>query len=156
MARKVSVHKFVDLAEIQYFLDGGIIGGSITSGAYLVGKTLIFTSPVNVTVTFVAATPGPGIDRDPYILLLTDIKAQIEAVIPTVRVAQVGGRIVLVEVDPVSGVALAAAGTAKGMLGYDASGTVVGRIVSAPGGEAPTIFNSYSMSDNMHVIYLEE
>ena len=110
------IQKFRTIEEVMTFLNGGIVGGKVSQaqGAPsnnapglngLIGTSMTFILPTAVTVTFV-----PGTNSDPYTLLLKDIKAQIEAVIPAVVVnANQDGRLVIVEAAPSLGVAVAAA-----------------------------------------------
>ena len=141
------LYKFKQICDVTNFLNGAIVGGCIkgkaaftsanvgTGIANLVGKTLIFTSPASVTVTFAVSNTGsgsavpPGTNPDPYTLLFKDIKAQIQAVVTGVLVLlDDDQRLVLIESTPSSGVALADNGTANGILGFDSAQAIVGKV----------------------------
>jgi len=168
------VRKFTEVFELETFLNGGLILGqiggaagspaSLLNGIYgLVGKTLKFTSPSGVTVTFAAssgtggsADPAKAVDArnpDPSVLVLADIKAQIEAAIATVRVSSYKGRLVLIEVTPTSGIALDKTGTANALLGVDAAVNTVGKIYAPPPSATPPCWTWHSIDgSNSHTI----
>jgi hypothetical protein len=171
------IYKFSDITQAQYFLNGAIFGGNVVPGSGsaaqgfggnpnnvgvgisgLVGKTLIFTSPAAGTVTFTASSVSGN--PDPNSLQPSDIKAQIEAVATGVRVSFWGGRLVIQEVTPTSGVAITSAGTANGILGFDTNQASTGKIYAPPGvsggAVAPCWTWAYSTNDNGHVVYTLE
>lgn len=152
------IRKFTDINEAQIFLNGGIIGADVRKGiAGLVGKVLTFTTPAGA-VTFAAAS-GPPTDRDPYTLLLTDIKAQVEAAIATVQVTSLGGRLVFLEATPASGVALSGNNEpAKALLGFDGNSVVAGKFYHPTGiSGGPNYYTwAYSVNESTHVIYTWE
>jgi len=168
------LYKFRRIEEVTAFLNGGIVGGSVnraqgggTPGGLgagindLVGKTLIFTAPSAVTVTFAmaASASGSGTNPDPYTLLFKDIKGQIEAAIPTVLVVlDPEQRLVLLEKTPASGVAVSAAGTANTQLGFDADMATVGKFYKPTGiSTTPPCWTwAYTGNDNMHNIFTWE
>jgi len=151
---QTKIYKFSDMIEAQYFLNGGIIGVDVSQGIYgLVGQALTFSSPAVFTVNFVAAVPNPA-GRDPYKLLLVDIKAQIEAANPDISVQSIGGRIVLIEKLPSLGVAFD--GTvqfSKTVLGLD-NGVTVGKVYHPAGisGGPPNYTWVYSVNEGTHVV----
>lgn len=171
---QTKIYKFSDIVEAQHFLNGGVLGarvvpinGSSPAGnagspnnlglgiAGLVGKTLKFAAPSAVTVTFTAsvATNNP----DPTTLVLSDLKAQIEAAIATVKVFSIGGRIALIEVTPTGGIAIDKTGTASALLGFDTAVNTVGKVFAPPPSATPPAWTwTYSTNDNTHVIYTLE
>lgn len=108
---KNKINKFKDIIGMNLFLNGGIEGGKDGNQGFpeLVGKTVTFTSPVAATVAFVKST-NPNLS-DQYTLLFADVKAQIEAGAAGVTAQMHDGRLVLVEVTPTSGVAIAGSST---------------------------------------------
>jgi len=122
-----SIHKFRDVAEVQLYLNGGLLGVDVNKGvAGLIGTTLSFTSPAVGACLFVAGTAPDGK------LLFGDIKTQIEAAVASVKVYQVGGQIALVHsAIPITlPVALAAAPSdAKKLLGFAQNTATAGRII---------------------------
>lgn len=150
--------KFREVEEVDLFLNGGLIGAADilggTEGNYgiygLVGKTLKFTQPSSVTVTFVAST-DPN-NPDPLRLTYKDIKARIETAIAAVSVQQYMRKLVLIEVTPANGVTIDKTGTANALLGFDKNHNTVGTKYGPIGGSAPCLQGMYSTNDNMHVI----
>jgi hypothetical protein len=149
-----SVHKFRDLAEMQNYLNGGLLGADVGSGVVgLVGTTLTFTSPSG-SVTFVeGALPD-------HRLMFNDIKQQIEAAVNGVRVYQIGGHIALVHSsDPVSvPIALdSAPSDAKRLLGFPYDSAATGRIIGAPGStSAPRLVWWNTTNDGSHAVMIWE
>ena len=151
------VYKFQDINEVQFFLNGGLLGGDVKGGVYgLVGKRLTFSSP-SFHVDFTAVTPAPT-TRDPYTLLFPDIKAQVEAANASILVSQLGGRIVFIEKTPTNGVALASNDeAAKALLGFDKNSPSVGKVYSPPGVTATQNWVwVYSVNESTHVVYTWE
>lgn len=159
------VRKFTEIIEVETFLNGGLIFGdleksSVGAGASqlaagidgLVGKTLKFTSPSAVTVTFTASAHA-----NPSVLLAKDIIAQIEAAIATVKVTTFGRRLVLVEVTPSSGVAVAGDGTANALLGIGVA-ALAGKVYAAPPSAVAPCWTwaTVDPSNGQHVIYTFE
>lgn len=152
------IYKFKDINEAEYFLNGAVFGSEAPNkadgapGWDVVGKTLIFTSPAVVTVTFTAGS-GPG-GR----LLLKDLKTQIEAVATTVLVTSLNSRLILIEKTPTSGVGINKTGTANSVLGFDSQNNTVGKYYTPPGVTAGTQqwVWSYSNNENYHVVYTWE
>ena len=151
------VYKFRSINDLNQFMNGGITGGDVSKGVSgLVGNKLKFTSPSAQEVTFVA-TSDPN---NPYLLHLADIKAQIEAVIPAVRVFSMDGRIAFIEVAPTSGVALGAASSldCRTVLGFDQGHNTVGKVFAPPSGTfaAPCWTWADSTGENFHILYTWE
>lgn len=156
-----NIYKFPTIDMLKSFLNGAVFGnggtntiggsggGSVAPGLQvgwsgLVGKTLILAAPGPAgTVTFVASNTGsgsgvaPGKNPDPNTLLLKDIKAQVEAAIPTVRVSMSSGKLQLVEVTPANGVTVSHTGTANSILGFDSNVNSVGKLYT-PAEVTPT------------------
>lgn len=151
----IKIYKLNELFEVQHFLNGGIIGGELKSGVEgLVGLTLTFSHP-SFACTFVTAS------RENDKLLLTDIKAQVEAAsTASVIVLSFGGRIAFIETSPSSGVILS--GTteqAKALLGFDYNNATTGRVYDSPLSAVPTppyLIQSYSVNETTHVLYTYE
>jgi hypothetical protein len=147
------IHKFTSLAALELFLNGAIIGADVTRGIMgLVGEKLTFTQPAG-TVTFVRGA-GP----EPDVLLLKDLKAQIEGALPALLVTSLDGRLALVEKTPASGVALAAAAqAAKALLGFDAAGPAQGKVHRPLGvaGPPPFVTRAYAAA-SVHVVHTWE
>lgn len=143
------VHKFRDVAEMELFLHGGIIGGQI--GRYgivgLVGKTITFTTP-NFSHTFVTA------GREDDALLLTDIADQLyTASTQALMVYSYHNRLVFVQKTPTTGVALGNdPQPAKTLLGLKSGLAVAGKVYAAPGGAAPAFVTAYSTNDGAHTV----
>lgn len=151
------IYKFSDINEAQAFLNGGIFGRDVSKGVVgLVGLTLTFTSP-SFAVTFTAATPTPT-DRDPYTLLLKDIKAQVEAANNSILVTSIGGKLVFIEKTPTSGTALSNNNEpAKALLGFDQAAATVGKFYKPPETSGdPNYVWAYSVNESTHVIYTWE
>ncbi len=147
----LKLYKFRELREAEIFLQGGIIGTDVSKGIIgLVGLTLTLTAPV-VAHTFVTA------NRANNALLLKDIKAQLEAAQPLLRVTQIGGRIVLIEVTPTNGVQVPATSqAAKPLLGWDQNEAFSGKVYSEPGGVTPALASIGMSADNMIVVCTKE
>jgi hypothetical protein len=180
------VRKFLRLDDLQFFLNGAIVGGTFNKSQGggspaplgiglngLVGLTLVFTSPVSATVTFgltnitygghygsadPASTP-PGTNPDPYTLIFKDLKMQIEAAVTGVVVlTDADQHIVIVESTPASGVALSHTGTANAILGFSTTVDETGLVYKpASVSPAPPCWVwAYSGNDNMHNVYTWE
>jgi hypothetical protein len=163
------IRKFSTIDQLQVFLNGGVTSGNRCNqvgppsnqgpGIWgLVGTTLTFAAPGPTgTVTFVAST---GSNPNPQVLLFKDIKAQIEAAIPTLRVTMSDGFLVIQEVTPAEGVTVSSAGTANAILGFDTENNTVGKfypfVAAAAPPAAPYWTWAYSTNDNVHVIYTYE
>lgn len=127
------VHTFATPNEVEFFLNGGVVGGKSVVGIGgkvlgLHGTTLVFNSPAG-TVTFSDAT-GAG-------LTYQQVKAAIEAVHATVTVSFDHGRIRLV--DSGGAVSLDKTGTANTIFGFSTGSDTVGVAYAAPGGAAPAL-----------------
>lgn len=145
------MNKFRDIVEAEIFLRGGLIGTDVSKGVVgLVGKTISFTSPVG-DVTFVTA------NRENDMLLLTDIKSQIEAVLTSgMRVLSVGGRIAFVHPSGTTAIALAATDQqAKSLLGFDQNSATSGKVYGVVPGTPPAYLSAYS-ADGAHVVVTNE
>lgn len=160
--------KFRELDEITFFLNGAVLGAdlsgngqAIASGgggtrdiASLAGKTFKTKAPGPVgTVTFVAGTDPGGR------LLPKEIKSQIEAAIATIKVYFLSGRIVIQEATPSAGTVIDKTGTANTILGFDTAADSPGKVYGSPYVSPPVVpyFGwSYSVNDNMHVVYTFE
>ncbi|WP_394831717.1 hypothetical protein LVJ94_34910 [Pendulispora rubella] len=145
------IYKFSDIFEAQSFLNGAIFGGNIANGVFgLVGQVLTFIRPA-FAVTF---TPARG--PEPERLRFADIKEQIESKSDAISVHQVGGRLFFLEKTPTDGVALSANDeVAKGLLGFDRAGSVVGRFYkpsTIAGGAPPCYEWGYSVNETTHVL----
>ena len=92
------------------------------------GKTLEFTAPSAVTVTFVAKSPA-----DP--IRAADVIAQLSAQAPGVKAHLRDGRLSL---SGPAGVALGPGGTANTLLGFPSGGTA-GVPYNSPSGPLPRI-----------------
>jgi hypothetical protein len=160
------LYKFRRIDDVIPFLNGAIIGGTANMGygppshhapgiQGLVGTTLTFTSPSAAVVTF---APSSGSNPDPTVLLFSDIKAQIEAVLTTVRVTLNGdGQITITEKTPANGVAVSG-GTANALLGFDQANGMTGKVYKpASVSNSPPCWTwAYSGNDNMHNVYTWE
>lgn len=148
------IYKFKDINEMQYFLNGAIVGKDIGAGVEgLVGKTLTFGAPAGA-VTFVAGTDPVN----PYLLRLKDIKAQTEASIATLKVISMDGRIAFIEATPTTGVSLSA-GDDNILLGFDKAAATVGKLykpAGIAGAAAPQWPWAYSVNENMHLVFTWE
>lgn len=131
------VRKFRTIDEVQSFLNGAVSSGNTVNQVQggpsnhgpgitgLVGLTITFSAPGPTgTVTFVASS---GSNPDPNTLLFKDIKAQIEAAIPTLKVNTYDGYLSIIEATPASGVTVAKTGTANTLLGFDTANATVGK-----------------------------
>jgi hypothetical protein len=164
------LRKFRTIDEVQTFLNGGVWSGSRVAQVQgppsnqapgitgLVGKTLIFDAPGPAgTVTFVASS---GSNPDPSTLLLSDIKAQIQAAIPTLSVTMFDGYLVVQEATPAFGVTVDRTGTANTLLGYGTANNTVGKFYKPAAAATPPVAPywvwAYSGNDNMHNIYTFE
>lgn len=125
------VYKFDSMDDLQWFLNGGIIGAPVdpffVSGFPLAGLTLTFTSPVDSLVFSSGSLPGG-------LLSAADVAAQVQASITGVVARFTKGRILLVESSPTNGVALSANDEeAKKVLGFDYKNAVTGKVYAPPG-----------------------
>jgi len=130
--------KITGLEEATHFLRGGILGSPIKGnvGLPLVGKTVSFEEPP-FSHTFVAVATTT---RDGSYLLYTDIKSQIEAAEPTLKVTSFGGRIGFIKRTPTSATKMLApsAGGAAVRIGtvdvnelvFGAGGTLDGKVLN--------------------------
>lgn len=149
-----SMHKFRDLAEVQNYLNGGLLGTDVSKGVVgLVGETLTFTSPPGSCTFVETATP----DRR---LMFSEIKQQIETAVAGVKVYQIGGQIALVHsVTPVTlPIALAAAPShAKRLLGFAYDSATAGRVINEASSVAPPRFEWWNTTeDGSHAIMIWE
>lgn len=171
------LRKFTEVFEAETFLNGGVLGGKVEGARDggtpanlgvgidgLVGKTLKFSSPSAVTVTFVAATgvggsaeAGVGTNPNAQVLLFKDIKLQVEAAMASMRVHNMGGRLVFIEATPTSGVVIDHTGTASRLLGFDQAVDTVGKLYNAPPSTTVPCWTwAYVDGNNMHCIYTRE
>ena len=170
---RTKIRKFQEPYEVETYLNGGLIfkdiRGAVMGGTEggigagldgLVGKTLIFTSPAVVTVTFVAssgvggsAQPGVGKNPNPQVLLFKDLKLQIEAAAALVKVFSFGGRLVLIEATPASGIGINKDGTANTILGIDTATNSVGKFYTPPPSAVSPCW-TWMGSDNNNTLYV--
>lgn len=130
--------KFQSISEVNAFLQGGITVAKalqLRQGKLfgLHGLTLVFTAPAAATVTFSDPTSA-GLD-------LKAVGAAILAQTTGAVRAQFANegthtRLILIEVSPTSGVALADTSTALAAFGFDGDG-VAGTFYAPPDGVAP-------------------
>lgn len=128
------IREFTTLQEAQFFLRGGVRGGKPLAGRVynIVGRTLIFSSPSSVTVTFVAGADSSG-------LTVREIQDQIVAAIAAVKPGLMDKGLALEEVTPASGVAITGAGTANPLFGFKTGAATVGTVINPPGGAQPAL-----------------
>lgn len=164
------IRKFTSIDQMEFFLRGGLLGSrSVIPKAHevgatrsagggivgLVGTTLTMTTPL-LNVTFTAATLDPAETRDPNILMVKDIKAQIEAAQSALEVTTFDGRIGIIEKTPSGGLLFAAADEpARTLLGFPNNQDVQTRVYNRPGGADPT-FEAYNAQENVHVLFTWE
>lgn len=178
---KNRMRKFTQVFEVETFLNGGLIagpvpmaqdGGSQAGGQAqgydgLVGKTLKFSSPGAATVTFVASSGAGGSadpalpantgNPNPQVLLFKDIKLQVEAAVPAIKVLNMNGKLVFIEATPTSGVTIDHTGTATALVGFDGAHDTVGKVYAPPPSATPPCWTwAYSGNDNMHAIFTLE
>jgi hypothetical protein len=145
--------KFQSRVELDFFLTGGIIGGTKMPGRRIYGldgRTLIFTAPA-ATVTFASVPVGTQMW-----LLFPDIKAQIEAAAATLRVTLVDGRIAI-NLATLTGtpIEMSAAGTANTIFGFSNSVATAGTFYAPPAGMAPALV-SFSPDWDGYVVITDE
>ena len=149
MATKI--YKFKDIVDAQHFLNGGVIGGKADVVSDIVGKTLIIDA---TTVTFVVS--GQGVNGDQRALRFKDIKAQIEAAMPTVLVSLIDGKLAIVKVTPAA-ITIDKDGTGTAQLGFNAGADTVTKLYAPPPSVvAPAWTWATIGSDNSHIIYTLE
>lgn len=114
---KISIKKFATQGEAQVYLNGGLIVRKPTPGEIgsLNGRTLVFSAPSVVTVTFTGVS------------CLKDVLAQIRAAIPAVLVLDLGDSFGLVQATPSGGVALTG-GTSTAAAFFGISGNPAGTV----------------------------
>lgn len=146
------IYKFKDIAEMQHFLNGGVIGGPCRAAiGDIVGKTLIIGA---TTVTFVAA--GSGVDGDQRALRFKDIRAQIQSAVATVDVLLLDGRIGIVLKTPAS-LTIDKDGTSNPLLGFNSAADTVTKLYADPAsGTTPRWSVAYNSQDNSHVVLTTE
>lgn len=149
----LKVYEFGSADEIQLFLNGGILGGLVGNGFIgLVGKTLTFTAPAG-TVTFVSA------GRPNDVLLLSDVKSQIETALTAVaiKVMAVRGRVAFVHPTGTSAIALDGSTEAgKSILGFDGNTSTSGKVYGAVVGTPPAVVALHPTVDNGFVLLTVE
>lgn len=138
----LKAYKFIDLAQLNHWLQGGVIGGVLHtteegSGFYgLVGATLTFATPSD-SVTFLAGSSSNGF------LTFAEVKEQIETAVSGVLVTLINQRIAVIESIPANGISIgsASAESARGILGFNgAAGGYVTNLPKNPMvGVAPTL-----------------
>lgn len=147
------IYKKTDIYDLQNFLNGAILGVAFPINGFggLVGTTLNFTSPAVATVTF---TPSVlSTNPDATRLFLSDIAAQVRAILPTLNTIAQGGRIGFIEASPTAGVALASTGTANLVLGFSDTENTVGLFYEPPDSAAvPRWTWSSSVNENNHLV----
>jgi len=126
------VYKFADIQKLEQFLNGGLRAGADPRKGFsgLVGKTLIFTLPAAVTVTFTQ-----GAEKFNF-LTFPEVKAQIEAAVGAPKVLQDGDSMVFIESSPSAGVSITG-GTGLDVLGL--KGTETSKVYSFPDGAAAAV-----------------
>lgn len=144
--------KTVDINEASHLLNGGIIGGNVASGIVgLVGKVLTFTTPSgNHTFTTQGDTTRP-----PDVLLLKDIKTQLEAAISGLKVMAFGGKIAFIQSTPTGNTELSAnSEVAKTLLGFPLTTTTKGQLVNKPGAAAPSLEHVETSIEGALTLYI--
>ena len=146
------LRKFRDVAAVEAFLNGGVVGaaGARGLGLYgLAGQTLVFTSPSSFTCTFVA-DPGRG-----QTLTFASIKSQIEVASGNVvLVAPVGpdGCLGIIEKIPSLGITISHTSTASAALGFQSGVDVVGKIYKI-NPTVPYVFSIYpDVQSSSHIV----
>lgn len=122
--------------EINIFLHGGIVGGTrLSMPIYMLhNKTLVFTAPVAVTVTF-----NSGGDQVP--LSLSQVINQINLTAGLAGVARAfDSKLHLEEPAPTLGVSIANTSTAAPLLGFGDSGRT-GDVINPFDGTAPRLLS---------------
>lgn len=136
--------EFNTLKEAELFFQGAIRGGKqIANASGLVynlhDKTLIFTSPASVTVTFDEDTGDANSNGLGNGLTPQQIRNQIVAAVAALSPFFLDKVLNLVETTPTSGVAITEAGTANKLLGFSGATATTGTIINPPGGGAPAL-----------------
>lgn len=136
--------EFNTLKEAELFFQGAIRGGKkLVDGSGRVfnlhDKTLIFTAPAAVTVTFDEDTGDAKSNGLGEGLTLKQIRNQIVDGVAALSPFFLDQILNLVETTPTNGVAITAAGTANKLLGFSGASATVGTIINAPGGGAPAL-----------------
>lgn len=132
-------YKFQDIADLTLHLNGGLRACPVERGLPdLTNKTLIFTKPSAVTVTFSAPV---DVEKG---FLFSDVQTQLEANVPGLRVTQKQGRLILIEATPTNGVEITG-GTACSLLGLG-TGTLTSKVYSYPSSSAtpPHYVNTFA------------
>lgn len=164
------IRKFTSIDQMEFFLRGGLLGSKSTAPSAsdvggrrsagggivgLVGKVLTIGTPA-LAHTFTAASLSPGETRDPRVLMIKDIKLQIETAQALLEVTTFDGRIGLIEKTPSAGIIIAALNEpARDLLGLPNNQALQTRVYNKPGGAAPS-FEAYNAQENMHVIFTWE
>lgn len=171
MAALARIEKFETIEGMQFFLRGGLFTSTTVVAANpppqnrtvqggvlnLVGQTITFAAPA-ATVTFAPATLGAGEVRDPNILLLKDIKAQVEAVSASIQVRTIDGRLGFIEATPTNGIHLAALNEpARTLLGLPNNINIQTHVYGPPGTTTPAFEWAYNVNvSGMHVVFVWE
>lgn len=156
-----SMRKFRDLSEMENCLNGGILGVNVSRGvAGLIGKTLIFTTPDSVTVTFAhSSKPADMLLDQGDALFFSDIKAQIEAVATHVKVYQIGGCLAFVhKATPIAQpISITVNSSALSVLGFDDAAALTGRLVYPPEStDTPRFAWESTTNDGAHALWIWE
>lgn len=151
----ILTQKITGLDNVNFLFKGAVTAGrkyqNMAEGLYLHGLTLIFTSPVVETVTFVASPAGTQVP-----IPLTTVLAQIKAQTTGVNAQMKEGQIVLVEATPASGVGVNKTGTANAALGLDTTAVTAGIVYNVPGGGAPELIDIHPIDANVFLVTTEE
>jgi len=145
----IVVTKHRSITEMQFKLQGGIIGGRQLSQPFfpVAGLTLVFTTPA-ATCTFVAGASPQG-------LTFAEIKTQIQAAIANTAVQTIE---LALGVRPTNGigVVLGATGTANSFFGFSTSSAQTGKFIHSDETTVPYFIIAYPTNDGAHVVMHEE
>jgi hypothetical protein len=144
----IVILKYATLAEANYKLKGGLIGGKATSSPFegLVGRTLTFSNPSG-TCTFTQPS-GKPLGQ----LRFADVKQQLEAAIADLVVSTVNDMIAFHAASTGMPVSLSAADEpARTVLGFANNADLSGYYLNPPNGIVPRLIETVTEQGAIYI-----
>lgn len=152
----ITTVKFGTYVEANYWCKGAVFGGINTSQgaaivgqiAGLVGQTITFTSPVG-SCTFTQPTGTPS-----GLMQISDVKAQLEAAIPAIKMDIIGAKLAFYKADGSAACSLGAVNEGGRVpLGLANNEAFAGVLLNPPGGAKPTMVGFVTESQAAYITY---
>jgi hypothetical protein len=144
----IQLNKYATMAEANFKIRGGIVGGVATNQPFenLVGLTITFADPVG-SCTF---TQPSGTERGQ--LKFPDVKAQIEAALADVVVTTIDNKLGLVRKTHGQNIVLDAADEpARQILGFANAEDIAGQFLNGPSGTNPKYLEFVSEFSGIYI-----